>query len=146
MMIANCNTACRRLDGCRRGARRSSSPTRSASPACPSRGLWRGPNPETRHTPSVAGNPTIVSLSSRSPRVSYALLARGGTHLRGAGQGATTLQEAPGLPGSVRLLYVTGDDIRIEDLTLDGNKANQTVDEHRACIFATQTNRLLVQH
>ncbi len=83
---------------------------------------------------------------SRAGSAYYCLNVPSGMRLRGAGQAATVLAQAAGLAGSVRLLYVSGDDDRIEDLTLDGNKANQSADEHRAGIFATATNRLLVQH
>lgn len=69
----------------------------------------------------------------------YDILVPGGTYLRGAGS-STKLVQAAGQGASVRLLHPTGDDIVISDILLDGNKANQSVDEHRAGIFASATN------
>lgn len=60
-----------------------------------------------------------------------------GHSLVGAGRGLTTLMQTAGQGASVRLLEMTGDGTAVSDLTLDGNKANQTVDEHRSGVFAT---------
>jgi Right handed beta helix region len=75
----------------------------------------------------------------------YGLSVPTGVHLRGASQAGTVLRQLGGLGGSVRLLQVSGDDIFIERMTLDGNKGAQSPDEHRAGIFATATNRLIVR-
>jgi hypothetical protein len=69
-----------------------------------------------------------------------------GMRLRGASQTSVMLKQAAGMGTSVRLLQITGSDVHIEDMTLDGNKANQSVDEQRHGIFATSTNRLIIQH
>lgn len=69
-----------------------------------------------------------------------------GTTLRGESQAGAVLVQAPGLPGSVRLLqceHATG--ITITTLTLDGNKAGQSVDEHRAGVFATDALGLTIR-
>lgn len=60
------------------------------------------------------------------------------------GHGAT-LQLAAGAASSVRLLHLTGSDILLEDLTLDGNKAAQGVDEQRHGIFAQGTAGLRIR-
>jgi polygalacturonase len=75
----------------------------------------------------------------------YSLSVPSGITLRGDSRAAVTLRQAAGIAASVRLLYITGDDVVIRDLTLDGNKANQSVSEHRHGIFADGTSRLLVE-
>jgi Pectate lyase superfamily protein len=82
---------------------------------------------------------------TRSGSAFYNLLVSSGIRLRGASQAGVVLKQAAGMAGSVRILQITGDDVHVENLTLDGNKASQTADEHRSGIFATATNRLVVQ-
>jgi Big-like domain-containing protein/pectate lyase-like protein len=47
---------------------------------------------------------------------------------------------------SVRLLHVSGGGVTITGLTLDGNKAVQTVDEHRAGVFAVGAPNLVLRN
>jgi len=47
---------------------------------------------------------------------------------------------------SVRLLHVSGGGVTISNLTLDGNKAVQTVDEHRAGVFAAGAPDLVLRN
>jgi len=77
-------------------------------------------------------------LVSRAGTAYYCLLAVGPVRLYGP---EATLVQAPCGP-SVRLLNVTGADVVVDGLTLDGDKAHQTVDEHRAGIFADGADRL----
>jgi hypothetical protein len=67
-------------------------------------------------------------------------------HVRGAGQGLTVLQQQADTPPSVRLINVSGAGVVIEDLTLDGNKQHNTVNEQRHGLFVSDTNDLVVQH
>ncbi|SJM92922.1 right-handed parallel beta-helix repeat-containing protein [Crenothrix polyspora] len=62
------------------------------------------------------------------------------TTLTGVSGGLTTLVQADGAGGSERLLYTAGDNVTIEHLVLDGNRANQTPDEHRAGVFVQHAN------
>jgi hypothetical protein len=80
-----------------------------------------------------------------APSRPYSLMVPGGVTIRGAGPQATRLRQAPGADRSVRLLYVTGDDNALEDITLDGNKREQTPDGQRHGIFAFDSQRLIVR-
>lgn len=68
-----------------------------------------------------------------------------GTTLRGESQAGAVLVQAPGLPGSVRLLQCQAPSITISTLTLDGDKPGQTADEHRAGVFATAAPGLTIR-
>jgi hypothetical protein len=89
--------------------------------------------------------PARTYTISPVPHAFYCLEVPGGLRIHGAGQGKTVLRMAGDSGRSVRLLKVTGDDVVIEDLTLDGNKAAQTPDKQRHGIFAGPANRLLVR-
>jgi Pectate lyase superfamily protein len=69
-----------------------------------------------------------------------------GRSLVGAGRAATTLLQAEGAGPSVRLLLASGANVTISDLTLDGQKAIQSVDEHRAGVFATEAPGLVLRN
>lgn len=75
-------------------------------------------------------------LVTRAPFVYYDLLVPEGRTIRGDGRDATTLVQAAGHAPSVRLLHVAGADVTVEDLALDGDRARQVDDEHRAGVFA----------
>lgn len=90
--------------------------------------------------------PSGTYLVTQAGSAFYNLDLPAGIRLRGASQAGAVIKQAAGTAGSVRILQITGDDIHVEDLTLDGNKANQAADEHRAGIFATSTNRLVVHN
>ena len=66
----------------------------------------------------------------------YGLTVPAGVTVRGAGAG-TTLLQMPGTAASVRLFQMDGAGAVLDGLTLDGNAANQTADEHRAGAFVT---------
>lgn len=83
---------------------------------------------------------------SKSPNGFFNLLVSGNITLTGAGKNVTTLMQASGTAGSVRLLATTGSNITIKNLTLDGNKSNMSVDEHRAGIFANETYGLQISN
>jgi hypothetical protein len=85
-----------------------------------------------------------VYLVSQTPFKFYCLNIPSNVTMRGSGKSATTLLQAAPIAGSVRLLNLSGSDIVLRDLCLDGNKANQTVDEHRAGIWSQNTQRLVV--
>jgi hypothetical protein len=59
-----------------------------------------------------------------------------GIALRGESRDGVVLVQAPQLPGSVRLLEVDEPGVTIQSLTLDGDQARQTPDEHRAGVFS----------
>jgi hypothetical protein len=68
-----------------------------------------------------------------------------GHSIVGAGIDTTTLLQAVAGP-SVRLLQASGAGVTISDLTLDGQKAIQTVEEHRAGVFATEAPDLVLRN
>lgn len=90
--------------------------------------------------------PTGTYVLSQSPAGQWNLKVPSKLRLRGASQSGVVLQQANQTGGSVPVLFITGDDIHIEDMTLDGNKAQQTVEEHRHGTFAFTTNRLVIQN
>lgn len=65
----------------------------------------------------------------------YCLLVPGGVELIGESREGVILKQAAGIAASVRLLYLEGVGPRVTRLTLDGNKANNSVQEHRHGIF-----------
>lgn len=75
----------------------------------------------------------------------FGLSIPAGVTLRGESRDGTVLQQAAGVGGSVRLLQVAAPNITIRDLTLDGDKAEQTVDEHRSGVFATGAPGLTIR-
>lgn len=82
---------------------------------------------------------------SQVPGAYWCLDIPGHVRIHGAGEGETVLRVGAHVGPSVRLLHVTGDDVLIEDVTLDGNKREQTVDAQRHGIFAENTRRLVVR-
>jgi putative cofactor-binding repeat protein len=79
------------------------------------------------------------------PDGGYGLEVPARVRLHGAGQGQTVLIQAPNAVPSSRLIRVSGDDVLIEDLTLDGNKALQSHDKQRHGIFVMNSDRLVVR-
>lgn len=59
-----------------------------------------------------------------------------GAVLEGESRDGSVLKQAV-VPGSVRLLEVTGANVTIRSLTLDGNRTAQAPDSHRAGVFAS---------
>ena len=68
-----------------------------------------------------------------------------GTLLRGESRTGSVLMQRGGQPSSTRLLYLGGAGITLQNLTLDGNKANQTTDEHRSGVFAIGASGLVLR-
>lgn len=75
----------------------------------------------------------------------WCLTVPANTRLHGASRDGAILQQAV-VGTSVRLLYVAASGVTIDTLTLDGNKSVQSVDEHRAGLFATAGATALVVH
>ncbi len=67
------------------------------------------------------------------------------TKLRGESRTSAILMQLPGQPASTRLLYAGQPGISVCNMTLDGNRANQTVDEHRAGVFAINAPGLVLR-
>lgn len=67
----------------------------------------------------------------------WCLTVQAGVTLRGESRDGAVLLQAPGIAGSVRLLEVDSPSVTITTLTLDGDRALQTADEHRAGAFVT---------
>lgn len=67
----------------------------------------------------------------------WCLTVPDGVTLRGESRDGAVLLQAPGIAGSVRLLEVDSPSVTITTLTLDGNRALQTADEHRSGVFVT---------
>ncbi len=66
-----------------------------------------------------------------------------GTAIRGETRDGVVLRMAPGAGTSEQLIYLLGcADCTLENLTIEGQRAIQTVDPHRAGIFAKQSPRL----
>lgn len=65
--------------------------------------------------------------------------------IRGESRGGAVLQQMAGIGGSVSIFRSDGAvDASIVDITLDGNKANQSVDAHRHGMFVNGATRLTV--
>lgn len=66
--------------------------------------------------------------------------------LRGETRAGAVLVQAPGVAASHSLIYTGGGaDVSVTDLTLDGNRAAQTADEHRHGLVATGSAHLRVE-
>lgn len=66
-----------------------------------------------------------------------------GTTLRG--EPGAVLQQAPGIPASVRLLQIEATGVTIEHLTLDGDREAQSPSEHRHGVFASGALQLTIR-
>lgn len=84
-------------------------------------------------------------LVSSQGRAAFDLNVPAGRSIVGGGRDTTALVQAVAGP-NVRLLQVSGAGVTISDLTLDGSKAVQTVDEHRAGVFATGAPNLTLRN
>ncbi len=66
----------------------------------------------------------------------WCLLLKSGVHIVGESEAGVVLKQDASMAASVRLFYTTNAvDAGLAYLTLDGNKANQTVNEHRHGVF-----------
>lgn len=77
--------------------------------------------------------PRGVYLVSRGPTKAACIDMPPSSMLRGEG----TLRLAPDAPISTRILHVGGADTTVEGITLDGNRAAQSVNEYRHGIFVS---------
>lgn len=69
-----------------------------------------------------------------------------GVTLRGASRDGTVLRQTPGIGASVRLLQPIGAGATVDTMTLDGDADEQTVDEHRAGVFASSAPGATIRH
>jgi hypothetical protein len=116
-----------------------------AEPAHPSPPMT-APAPAAGETVHLGrGNFLVSQYSIPQGNQPWCLKVPARVSLVGAGRGATALYQVTSINTSVRLLHIEGNDVRIADLTLDGNKAHQSVNEHRHGIFANSANRLVVE-
>ena len=80
--------------------------------------------------------------------VKGAIFVPGSKTIRGAanatGEVLTVLVQAANAEPSERLFNTAGDGIVFENLVLDGNRAVQTADEHRAGIFVRHANTIII--
>jgi hypothetical protein len=84
-------------------------------------------------------------LLSQTPHTDFCIAPRvPGTSLRGQSRDGVVLVQAVGLPGSVRTIRCGVPGIRVSCMTGDGNKANQTPDEHRCFVFAQNAQDLFL--
>lgn len=70
---------------------------------------------------------------------------RCGVRMRGASVTTTVLRQLPGVSGAVRLIELSGEGVTVESLALDGNKVNQTVNEHRHGIFVRAASNTVIR-
>ncbi len=89
--------------------------------------------------------PNGTYIVSRDGSSAYCLAVPANVSLRGASRGGCILKQAAGIAASIRLLYFNGADSGVSDLTLDGNKSSQSVNEQRHGIFADGCTRLRVE-
>ena len=82
-----------------------------------------------------------------SPELGFCLNITGdNVTLEGESRHGVILRMADGQPGFTRPIQIKDvDDITIRKLSIDGNTANQSVEEHRAGIFLWTTNRVLIE-
>jgi hypothetical protein len=66
--------------------------------------------------------------------------------LVGESRGGSILKQANNLGSSVRLVQIESDDCGLSNLTLDGNKAKQSIDEHRSGIFVQNAKHLAIEN
>lgn len=76
-------------------------------------------------------------IVTRDPFTGCGLHLRTGRRLHGAGRGVTTVLQAQGTAPSVRLICVEGQGAAVSDMSLLGQSALQTPDEHRNAIFVS---------
>jgi hypothetical protein len=98
---------------------------------------------------AAAGNGTVY-IPNGTYRLTqgagfYCLLVPAGVILRGQSRAGTILKQAASIADSVRLLYLQGDSPAVIELTLDGNKANNSTQEHRHGIFVDGATRSRVE-
>jgi hypothetical protein len=83
---------------------------------------------------------------TRNTTTDYCLLVAGDkVRIIGESEEDTIFSQATGIATSVRLLRYEGDDCAAMNFTLEGNKASQSVNEHRHGIIAVGAARLLVE-
>jgi hypothetical protein len=68
----------------------------------------------------------------------YGLTIPEGVTVMGESRQGVILKQAPAIAASVRLFYINGDDVTIANMTLDGNKITQSVNDQRHGIFVNE--------
>jgi hypothetical protein len=92
------------------------------------------------------GNFLVSQFSTMGGSQFRCLQVPANVSLVGAGRGATALYQIHNINPSVRLLHVVGANVRIADLTLDGQRGRQGMaSEHRHGIFAEGADHLVVE-
>jgi hypothetical protein len=82
-------------------------------------------------------------LLSQAPGGDFCVrLNKPGAMICGQSRAGVRLIQAPGLPGSVRTIRCDAPGIIVADMTGDGNKQNQTPDEHRCFVFGQNAQDL----
>jgi hypothetical protein len=84
---------------------------------------------------------------TRFSTLSYCLLLKTGVHIVGESQAGVIIKQAASIASAVRLFYTTSAaGCRLANLTLDGNKSTQTVNEHRHGMFIDGAVDLVVEN
>lgn len=89
--------------------------------------------------------PNATYRTGQSGSNSWCLSIPAGMTITGESRSGVILKQTPGIATSVRLLLASGADVAVQNLTLDGDKANQSVNEHRHGILADGTTRLVLR-
>jgi len=84
-------------------------------------------------------------VSEFETATAYCLTLPNNTTLLGQSKEAAIIKLQAGAGSSVRPILIRTNDCRIANLSIDGNKANQSVDEHRAGIFLWSSNRTVIE-
>lgn len=101
---------------------------------------------------SAAGGGTVYFPDgtyrlTRYSTTSYCLMLKDNVRILGESQTGTILKQAATIAASVRLFYTTGaDKATVSTITLDGNKDNNTTQEHRHGMFIDTGTNLLVEN
>jgi hypothetical protein len=86
---------------------------------------------------------SVVQLPSETCVIKGSIFVPGGKTIRGVAGGGTVLVQAASAGPSERMFYTNGDGIIFEQLVLDGNRSQQSVDEHRAGIFVRHAGTVI---
>jgi Pectate lyase superfamily protein len=90
--------------------------------------------------------PMGTYLVSSAGTAAFCIRLASKVKLIGESRAGSILKQANNLGSSVRLVQIESDDCSLNNLTLDGNKAKQSIDEQRHGIFVVRANRLLVEN
>jgi polygalacturonase len=90
--------------------------------------------------------PMGTYLVSSAGTAAFCLRLASKVKLVGESRAGSILKQAENLGSSVRLVQIESDDCGLSNLTLDGNKAKQSVDEHRSGIFVRNAKHLAIEN